>query len=69
MRRPSVTQNYADLQAVLWRDHVAPDYVAEVRDVIRTRHLWRKVANWAEGLAHAILGAAAVLSLMCVADY
>ena len=62
MRRPSTSQNYADLRAVLWRDHVAPDYVAEVRDVIRTRHLWRKAANWAEGLAHAILGAAAVLS-------
>ena len=62
MRRPSTSQNYADLQAVLWRDHVAPDYVAEVSDVIRTRRLWRKAANWAEGLAHAILGAAAVLS-------
>lgn len=62
MRRPSATQNYAELRAVLWRDHVAPDYVAEVQDVIRTRHLWRKAANWAEGLAHGVLGAAAVLS-------
>jgi hypothetical protein len=62
MRRLSATQNYAELRAVLWRDHVAPGYVAEVQDVIRTRHLWRKAANWAEGLAHGVLGAAAVLS-------
>lgn len=53
---------YTTLAGGLFRDVVAPSFVAEVRDVTAWRHHWRKIANWVEGVAHLLQGVASVLA-------
>ena len=54
--------NYADLAGPVFRDIIAPDFNAEIRDVVAWRHIWRKLANWVEGIAHIMLGVASILA-------
>jgi hypothetical protein len=57
-----VPTRYADLAAGVFADIIAPDFRAEVEDVVVWRHRWRKAANGFEGLAHLLLVAGAVLA-------
>jgi hypothetical protein len=58
---PSLGADYDELRVRVLHDEVIPDFLREVQDVIVWRWRWRKIANWAEGIAHLLLAAATVL--------
>jgi len=53
---------YAALAAAIFADIIAPDYREEVQDIVLWRRRWARIADWTEGLAHALLGAGAMLA-------
>lgn len=53
---------YASLSEAVFVNIVAPDFRAQVRDVVAWRHRWRKIANWAEGLSQFLVGAGTILA-------
>lgn len=58
----------ASLRSKAFREIIAPELLGEVRDVVVWRQRWRKIANWAEGLAH-ILQAAGVILMFAVETF
>jgi hypothetical protein len=57
-----MTNTYTDLAGPIFRDVIAPDFESEIRDVVTWRRRWCKIANWVEGGAHMLLGAASILA-------
>jgi hypothetical protein len=54
---------YESLREKVFTEVIVPDCEQEVRDVIKWRHRWRKIANWAEGVGHLFLIADVILAL------
>ena len=53
---------YADLGPDLFRTLIAPNFRAEMADVVVWRHRWRKIGNWAEAAAHVFIGLSSILA-------
>jgi hypothetical protein len=57
-----VIHDYVDLRLPVLNNIVVPNYLREINDVVKSRHMWRKVASAVEASAQIVLGAASVLA-------
>ena len=57
-----IIQDYNDLRLPVLNNIVVPNYLREIKDVVKSRHRWRKIASAVEASAQIVLGAASVLA-------
>lgn len=57
-----IINDYRELRRPVLNNIVVPNYIAEVDDIIKSRHKWRKAASIIEALGQLLLGAASVLA-------